>query len=96
MRKVSLSKKSFVSISSGEYSDHSVIAFVDWMKGDNPEEITKEALKKYLAENPDQRGKHNGNAWEFAKWLVSEGYADPLEVRDIHVGSYGNLKINEE
>lgn len=78
-----------IAFSSGEYSDFSYIGHVVTMRECDLPALIEEHKSTYVAKNkwdtPDSAS--------FVAWLVISGYAFPAEVTEVHIGSYGELKL---
>lgn len=78
-----------IAFSGGEYSDYSYCGLVVFRKACDLMEA-KEAFKKFtIATMTD--GYCESDRSTFVTWLVANEYCLPLEEREIHLGSYGEL-----
>ena len=74
-------------MTSGAYSDYQVVAVLEWIGSENPEQ----ARDRYLAERPDQKEKYGFTGSKFVSFLVREGLAQDLEAEELHLDNYGDI-----
>lgn len=91
-----MKNQTLILLTSGEYSDYSVMATVRPLKSFNMGDAV-EAFKAQWKPDP-------GSAWrpsepgpsELLAWLNREGYVEDAETEEIHLGSYGELNETED
>jgi hypothetical protein len=80
-----------VAISTGEYSDYRVGAFVKLLKPIN-EAVWEEMGKACSAPRSyDPDGDPRFDEYKAIPWLVAHGYAEEIEHVELHMGDYGRL-----
>lgn len=84
----------FVAFTEGEYSDFNIPAHVVFRKDCNLEEALKD-WEKLIKKQPSY-GKStyfSSNQDSFIAWLQAEQIVIPADVREIHLGSYGEVTV---
>lgn len=74
-------------VTSGEYSDFSVIACYKALVEIDTEKVQED----YLKTNPKAREAHNYSEYDFVAWLEKSGLVKHIDQWEWHVGSYGTI-----
>jgi hypothetical protein len=70
----------------GAYSDYRIIAVLEWLSDETPDQ----AKERYLEIFPAQRKDYSFDEHKFVGWLVREGRARDFDAYELHVTGYGN------
>ncbi len=98
---------SLIAVTSGEYSDYCLMGHMRVLRPFSQNEVVAEfkargpwKVKGYPPV-PTTADDEDGEDWDchdrFLAWLVSEGYAEPVEsVQTMYIGAYSHLEGEEE
>lgn len=78
-----------VALSSGEYSDYSVLMFARVIKP-----LNADVWQEMGTGCQDSEVSHDYeycNLYKCAPWLVTNGYIEEIEYTELHVGAYGHM-----
>jgi hypothetical protein len=73
----------------GEYSDYYIVGSFKALEDFDLSEINK----KYLTENPDQKGRYNFNDDKFIAFLIKNKYIEETKMIELHLGDYGTMEL---
>lgn len=83
-----------VTFTSGEYSDYGICAHVVFRKDCDLEELMRDWVRHLRATPHEQRDKwFRADQGSFVAWLQSEQVVAPVDTREIHLGSYGEVGV---
>lgn len=80
-----------VLLSSGEYSDYGVLAIAKSLKDFD----TNEETINFLEELKIHSGHDHDIEFRFMAWLHKKGFIEDVPYREVHLGSYGRIEIDE-
>jgi hypothetical protein len=83
-----IKKGKLILLTSGEYSDYSVLRVCRCLKDINTKELEKEYLKIY----PDQAEAYGLDYYKYLAFLINEKKAlEEIKVTEYHIGNYGGF-----
>jgi len=87
-------EKTLILLSTGEYSDYSVMGAFRPTKSFNMGDV----LEAFNAQWKPEEGAYTSEPGpnDFAAWLAKEGYIEDARTEEIHFGSYGELELSDE